>query len=220
MMRFDTVLFDLDGTISDSGLGITRSVAYALSRFGIQVEDIRSLERFVGPPLADSFRDFYHFTLEQCAQGIAWYREYYREKGIHETECYPGICALLRRLHDSGRAVALATSKPTVFAEKIIEEYGVTDCFDLILGCELDGRRGKKTEVMTECLQRLGITKEKKDRTVMVGDRNYDVDGAKYCGIHSIAVTYGYAPPGELEAAGPDFTVHSTEQLAALLLNE
>ena len=116
--------------------------------------------------------------------------------------------------------MALATSKPTVFARVILEEYGVTDCFDLILGCELDGRRGEKIEVMTECLRMLGITGDKKNRAVMVGDRCYDVNGAKHCGVRSVAVTYGYAPEGELESAEPDFTVSSVPELRALLLSE
>ena len=217
---FDIILFDLDGTISDSGPGITRSAAYALEKFGIHVEDPRSLNHFVGPPLTESFRDSFGFTPEQCAQAVLWYRERYKEKGVYETESYPGIRELLRQLHESGKTVALATSKPTVFARVILEEYGVTDCFDLILGCELDGRRGEKIEVMTECLRLLGVTEEQKKCTVMVGDRSYDIHGARACGVRSIAVTYGYAPEGELEAAGPDYTVEDVAGLQALLLSE
>ncbi|MGI6029274.1 MAG: HAD hydrolase-like protein [Candidatus Heteroscillospira sp.] len=217
---FDTVLFDLDGTISDSGPGITRSVAYALEKFGITPPPLEELNHFVGPPLKDSFRDSYGFTPEQCEQAVVWYRERYRAKGVYETAPYPGMCELLRELHERGKTVALATSKPTVFARIVLSDYGVSDCFDLVLGCELDGRRGEKIEVMTECLELLGISGEKKQRAVMVGDRSYDINGAKHCGLRSVAVTYGYAPEGELEAADPDYTVKDAAGLRELLLSE
>lgn len=217
---FDTILFDLDGTISSSGPGITRSVSYALNKFGIQVDDLSSLNRFVGPPLTESFSQFYGLSPEDCQKAIGYYRERYSEKGVHETQCYAGICELIRSLKAQGRTVALATSKPTVFAKMILEEYGITDYFDVILGSELDGARSEKIEVMTQCLEMLGVDNEKKKHTVMVGDRFYDIEGAKSCSVASIAVTYGYANPGELEATGADYIVSSVEELSNLLLSK
>ncbi|MGE4353022.1 MAG: HAD hydrolase-like protein [Oscillospiraceae bacterium] len=215
---FDTILFDLDGTISDSGLGITRSVAYALEKFGIHVADLKTLNTFVGPPLNESFREQFGFSPEECRQAVAYYRERYQDIGVRETESYPGIRELLRKLKGAGKTVALATSKPTVFARVILDEYGVTDCFDLILGCELDGRRSEKIEVMEACLSTLDIdSDEKKKHTVMVGDRHYDIDGAKHCGIVSVGVTYGYAQGDEL--SGADYIVETTEALGRVLLS-
>lgn len=217
---FDTILFDLDGTISDSGVGITRCVAYALSKFGIEVSDLTELNKFVGPPLSESFREFFGFSHTDALKAIEYYRERYSTIGIYETERYEGVCDLISELHDAGKKVALATSKPTVYASKIIEEYGISDCFDVLLGCELDGRRGEKIEVMEECLQMLGVDDERKKKTVMVGDRHYDINGAQHCGIKSIGVTYGYAQGNELEDAGADYIVDSVEGLRCLLLSK
>lgn len=216
---FDTILFDLDGTISDSALGITRCVAHALEGFGIKVDDLKGLNWFVGPPLRDSFARL-GFDEPQVERAVALYRERYEPVGVYETEAYPGVCQMLRRLHDSGKTIVLATSKPTVFAKVVLDDYGIADCFDFVLGCELDGRRDDKTQIMRECLAAVGVEGEKKQRTAMVGDRHYDINGAKACGIKSIAVTYGYAPEGELEAVQPDFIAGSISELEKLLLSE
>jgi len=216
---FDTILFDLDGTISDSGLGITRCVAHALERFDIKTENLSSLTWFVGPPLRDSFAKL-GFNEEQVEQAVAYYRERYEPIGVYETAAYPGVCDMIRTLHEKGKTLALATSKPTVFAKVVLDDYGIRDCFDFVLGCELDGTRDNKIEIMSQCLEALGIDGDKKNRAIMVGDRNYDINGAKANGIKSVAVTYGYAPEGELEAAQPDYIVNTAEELTALLLSE
>ena len=217
---FDTILFDLDGTISDSGPGITRSVAYSLKKFGIIIDDISTLNYFVGPPLKDSFRNNFGFDEEQSEKAVEYYREWYRDKGIHETTVYPGMAELVRKLHDMGKTIALATSKPTVFAKMVIEDYGLTDCFDLILGCELDGSRVEKPEIIAECLEFFGITEEEKHRAVMIGDRCYDILGARACGIASIGLTFGYAPEGEMEEVKPDYIAHSAEDIYSILVSQ
>ena len=216
---FDTILFDLDGTISDSAPGITRCVAYALEKFDIKTGNLSSLTWFVGPPLRDSFAKL-GFDSEQVEQAVAFYRERYEPIGVYETEAYPGVREMIRFLHEKGKTLALATSKPTVFAKVVLDDYGIANCFDFVLGCELDGRRDDKAEIMAECLAALGIEGEKKSRAIMVGDRNYDINGAKANGINSVAVTYGYAPEGELQAAKPDHIVNNTEELQKLLLSE
>ncbi len=216
----ETILFDLDGTLSDSAPGITRCVDYALRKFGIEPESLESLNHFVGPPLRESFTDSYGFDYDQCTRAIEYYRERYRAKGIFETTPYPGVCEMLRELRAAGRCLALATSKPTVFARQIVAEYGIADCFELVLGCELDGTRGEKIGVMRECLATLGIAGEALDRTAMVGDRKYDIESTQLCGVHAIAVSYGYAPPGELEAAGAEITVADSGELLRCLMAE
>ena len=213
------ILFDLDGTISNSGPGITHCVAYALDKFGIHVSELSQLNCFVGPPLRESFSVFYGFSREDSLRAIEYYRERYQAEGIHETAPYPGVCTMIHRLKTDGRRIALATSKPEVFARQIIDEYGLTDCFDAITGCELDGTRSKKTEVMAECIRRLGLTERDLARTAMVGDRNYDVLAARELGVHAVAVSYGYAPPGELEAAGAEYIASDTDELYSYLMS-
>ena len=141
------LLFDLDGTITDSQLGITRSAAYALERFGIHVDDPAALKFFVGPPLHDSFAEHYGFSQEKAVQAVAVYREYYREKGIFENEVYPGIPGLLKDLKENGRTIILATSKPTVFARQILDYFLLSEYFSYISGAELSGVRNNKDEV-------------------------------------------------------------------------
>jgi len=143
----DFILFDLDGTLTDPGEGITNSVAYALKKYGIEVEDKRSLNTFIGPPLHESFQKYYNFSILQSFDAVSKYREYYRDRGIFENRVYDGIPELLSALKAAGKTLIMATSKPTVFAERIAEHYGFRNCFDIIVGSELDGRRVDKVLV-------------------------------------------------------------------------
>ena len=138
------ILFDLDGTITDSQLGITRSAAYALERFGIHIEDPSTLKFFVGPPLHDSFVEHYGFSTEDASRAVDTYREYYREKGIFENEVYPGVPEMLQRLKENGRRIIMATSKPTVFARRILEHFSLDGYFSYVSGAELSGVRNNK----------------------------------------------------------------------------
>lgn len=206
-------LFDLDGTVADNGPGITRSAQYALEAFGIRGEPLDKLERFVGPPLHQSFMEFYGFSQEQAFAAVEKYRERYREKGVYENRLYPGMAELLREL--SQRAVVcLATSKPEVFARQILEMNGVLPCFHQVVGARLDGSLTDKAEVIAACLRALGDPP--KGQAVMVGDRKHDILGAQAVGVPSVGVGYGFAPPGELEAAGADYIVPTVEALGNL----
>ena len=210
------LLFDLDGTVTDSQLGITRSAAYALERFGIHVEDPSTLKFFVGPPLHDTFRDHYGFSAEDADRAVATYREYYRDKGIFENEVYEGIPQLLSELNDAGKTVILATSKPEIFARQILEHFSLSRYFSYLSGAELDGVRNNKDEVIEHALAISGITDRSK--CVMIGDRKHDVIGAKKTGIASLGVLYGYGDRAEHEAAGADVIAEDMAELRKLLL--
>lgn len=210
----DYILFDLDGTLTDPKEGITKCVQYALSRFGIASE-CDALVPFIGPPLLDSFRDFYHMTDEQAQQAVAYYRERFAPVGIFENGVYPGIPALLGALRGAGRRLAIATSKPTVYSVQICDKFGLSEHFEAIVGSELDGRRTDKAEVVSEALRQLGA---KPGNAIMVGDRSYDILGAHRCGVRAVGVSYGYAAPGELERAGADAIADSPAALAPILL--
>ena len=197
----DPILFDLDGTLTESGPGIVSSVRYALARMGGPVLDDEQLRLFIGPPLLDSFRDVCGFDPAEVAVAIAAYREYYATDGQFENSVYDGIPELLTALREAGRTLAVATSKAEVFASSILDHFALTEYFTTVVGSELDGRRTAKSEIITEALARL-------DRptagTVMIGDRSHDVRGAVAVGVGSIGVLWGYGDDAELTAAGAD----------------
>lgn len=208
---YKTLLFDLDGTITDSAPGITNSVSYALSKVGIQVSDKNELRHFVGPPLIDEFRKSYGFSEDEARQLVAFYREYYTVKGIFENNVYRGIPELLGTLQESGRKIILATSKPEVYAKKILEHFGLAKYFDFIAGASLDETRTKKDEVISYALDKTGTEDIK--TTVMIGDREHDVLGAGKFGMDSIGVLYGYGDLAELSAAGATHIAETAEDI-------
>ena len=217
---WNTVLFDLDGTITDSGEGITRSVQYALSEgFGIEVEDLHELDCFVGPPLKEMFMGYAGLTEEEADRAIALYRERYTDRGMFENSVYEGIPELLGKLREEGFVLAVSSSKPTVFCRTILEHFGLSEYFDLIEGSELDGRNARKSEVIDEVAEKLGMA-DRKDEMAIVGDRSYDVRGAKEAGIGSIGVSWGYGPREELEAEDPDCICDSTVELENVLIGQ
>ncbi len=204
-MSYKYILFDLDGTLTDPGEGITNSVKYALQKFGIEVGDKSELNKFIGPPLWDSFEEYYGFTREQANQAVEYYREHFRDKGIFENKVYPGVVELLETLSAEGKKLVLATSKPQVFAERILEHFGLKKYFVFIAGSELDGTRVDKGEAIQFALAGIGV--EKLSQAVMVGDRRHDILGAHKAGIKAIGVLAGYGGGGELLDAGADYIV-------------
>lgn len=212
-------LFDLDGTLTDPKIGITSSVQYALRDFGIEEENLDKLEPFIGPPLIDSFMEFYGMTRSEAEKAVVKYRERFSVKGKYENEIYDGIPELLKCLKEAGKRLAIASSKPTVFVKDILEYFHIQQYFDVIVGSGLDGSRNTKEEVVEEALMQL-YEKEKPDpeRTVMIGDRKFDIKGAKAHGLHSVGCAYGYAAEGELEKAGAEVIVNSVEALKEALL--
>lgn len=213
-MKYRYIFFDLDGTLTDPGLGITNSVQYALRQFGIDVQDRRELYPFIGPPLSESFVKFYGFTEEQAQEAVAQYRVYFADIGIFENAVYPGIPELLKALNDAGMRPVLATSKPAVFAERILEHFDLKQYFHFVSGSELNGARVEKADVIRFALEALSITDP--NDVIMVGDRCFDVEGAAACGISAIGVLYGYGDEKELSHATA--TAKTVADLRDLLL--
>jgi phosphoglycolate phosphatase len=212
MRRYATILFDLDGTLTDPAEGITRSVQYALGKMGIVVADRRALVPFIGPPLHRSFQAYCGYDEVTAFQAVAWYREYYNDIGIYENAIYPEIPALLARLRAGGRALVMATSKPTVYAERIARHFGIADEFAAIVGSHLDGTCTEKAEVVAAALATAAGCDPA--RAVMVGDREHDIMGARANGISALAVGYGFGTPAELRASAPDYHVATVAALA------
>ena len=211
------LLFDLDGTLTDPMVGITSSVQYALEKFGIHVRYLKELIPFIGPPLAESFQKFYGFSKEDAEKAIQYYREYYAPKGIFENEVYEGISEMLAHLTEAGFTLLVATSKPTVFARKVLKHFGMEDYFSFVGGSELDGSRTKKAEVISYILKTCGI--EAKE-AIMIGDRRHDIEGGKACGLESVGVLYGYGTEQELTEAGADHIIRTVAELEDYLRNQ
>ena len=218
-MNRDIILFDLDGTVTDPKEGITRSVAYALAHFGIQVEDMDTLTNFIGPPLVDSFMEHCGATREQAVEMVELYRERYVPIGLFENAAAEGAAEMLKRLKEKGYKTALASSKPEVMCEKVCEYFGFTPYLDVIGGSPLHGDY-TKADVIRDAMARLGLTADRAGEILMVGDRKYDVLGAAECGIACVGLTlFGYAEEGELENAGAVDLVGTMEELEAYILN-
>lgn len=211
------LFFDLDGTLTDPFEGITRSVEYALNHYGITVENRRTLEPFIGPPLADSFIKYYGFSREKAFEAIDVYRERFRDTGLFENEMYNGIPEMLSTLQNAGAEIILATSKPRIFAERILDHFDLTKYFTYVDGSELDGTRVKKDEVIAHALDVLGCNK---NEVVMIGDRLHDIEGAKKNGLDSIGVLWGYGSREELSEAGADHICETIEELTEFLLTQ
>ncbi|EEG74445.1 HAD family hydrolase [[Clostridium] hylemonae] len=214
-MDYKYILFDLDGTVTDPGIGITNSVMHALRKFGIIEEDRSRLYKFIGPPLADSFRQFYEFSEEETARGIEYYREYFTDKGIFENEVYEGMEELLAALNRQGRKLIIATSKPEVFAERILEHFHLDSYFSFVAGATMDEKRVKKAEVIAYALESCGISDL--SGVLMIGDRKHDVIGAHEAGVDVMGVLHGYGSREELEKAGADYIVENVEEIKKFL---
>ena len=192
------ILFDLDGTLTNPKEGITKCVQYALSHFGINRE-CDELTEFIGPPLKEQFMKYASLSEEDGEKAVSIYRERFAPIGLFENELYDGVLEMLKQLKKEGKILAMATSKPTVFAQKIADKFGITPYLSCLVGSELDGRNTDKGEVIKIVMEKLGATPEE---TIMVGDRVHDCKGAEKCGIDCIGVSYGFALKGELESGG------------------
>ena len=216
MNTYEYILFDLDGTLTDPGIGITNSVMYALKKFNIEVPDRTALYKFIGPPLKGSFEEFYHFTPDQSEQAVSYYREYFRKQGMLENVVYDGIPEMLDHLKASGRKLIVATSKPEAFTLEILRHFRLYDYFDFIAGATMDDTRNKKADIIRYALESCGITN--KVSAIMIGDRKHDIIGAKENGLDSIGVLFGYGDRKELTDAGATFIAVSAEEVEKLLL--
>ncbi len=210
------ILFDLDGTLTESATGIINSLKYALERLGVTDYDRTILDKFIGPPLAVSFEKFFGFNGEKCNNAIKIYREYFSEKGLFENSVYAGVEDMLARLKSAGLKLAVATSKPEVFARRILDKFGLSGYFEVICGIPLDNEKMTKAQVIDHAVAELNAAD--KQAVLMVGDRDYDVAGAHQNGIECMGVTYGYGSRSELESAGAEYIAASAEEAAELML--
>ena len=215
-MNWDYILFDLDGTLTEPKLGITKSFQYALESFGIQEDNLDNLEKVIGPPLYHSFVEYYHFTSEEAWEGVRKYRERFETIGWKENKLFHGIPEMLKQLSD--KKLAIASSKPTVFVEKICHYFGIADYFDVLIGSNMDGTNCDKIDIIRLAYEKLGAAD--KDKVVMVGDRKYDIYGAHEFGIQAIGVNYGYAEEKELEEAGADYIAATVSELEKILKSD
>ncbi len=209
------LLFDLDGTLTDPKEGITKSIQYALDFFGVHVEDLDSLCRFIGPPLAPAFSEVYGFSKETAEAALAKYRERFGTVGLFENELYAGIPEVLSDLKKAGYRLFLATSKPTVYAEKILAHFGLSSYFEFVGGAEIGGKRIHKPDVIEYVLAENNLRRED---CVMIGDRKYDMEGGGDAGLATLGVLYGYGDREELETAGADVVIETVEDLRTIFL--
>ena len=212
---YKVVLFDLDGTLIDPKLGIINSVTYALNKYNIKVKDNSELLKFIGPPLVSSFQLFYNFSKEKAIEATNYYRQYYKEKGINENTLYEGVIDILSYLHDNGYVIGLATSKPEVFARHILLHYDILQYFDVIAGATLDGKISEKEQVIELALTKLSNYSH--NEIIMVGDRFYDINGAKHHNLDSIGVLYGYGSIDEFKEANATYIINSIDKLKDIL---
>ena len=215
---FDIIIFDYDGTLVETKLGIMRCAKHALESMGVPVPDIEALNCFVGPPLFQQFYDYAGFEGEDLDKAVKLYRARYTEKGMYETQVFAGMPQLLAALKAAGKTLAVATSNATYYAEKMLKNDGMLDYFDTVVGCGLDGSGAAKTELLSQVFQRLGVTEGDKARCIMIGDRFYDIEGAHAMGLRCVGVRWGSAAGTELEDHGADFIADTVPQLQQLLL--
>lgn len=225
-MRKKYILLDLDGTITDSGEGITKSVQYALEKLGIEERDMSVLKRYIGPPLNESFVRFHGMNEQDSLKAVAYYRERYAVKGIYENKLFEGITEVLSGLKKEGYIVALATCKPEIYVPTILKHFDIEQYFDVAVGSELEGgKRRHKDDVIEEVLRQImkkldidesDIVSVKAD-SIMIGDRKDDVLGAKAAGIESIGLRYGFAEKDELENAGADYILENASDILPFL---
>ncbi|ADL04776.1 HAD family hydrolase [Lacrimispora saccharolytica] len=214
-MNKDYFLFDLDGTLTDPKEGITKSVQYALRHFDIEVNHLDELCCFIGPPLKDSFMEYYGFSEKQAREAIDIYREYFSGKGLYENKAYDGVAEVLQSFLAAGKKLYVASSKPEIFVRKILKHFELDSFFLFMGGADMEETRVKKADVIRYVLKECGI--RDLDKTVMIGDRKHDVLGAKETGIASVGVLYGYGSRQELKEAGADVLAETIFDLQNLI---
>lgn len=215
MTNYQLLLFDLDGTLTESAPGIIQSVRYALDRMGIHETDRDQLYSFIGPPLVESFKRVYGLSEEKAWEAVQYYREYFADRGMFENDLYPGIFSLLQDLGDRKYTLAVVTSKPQVYAEQILDHFRISTYFDFVIGSSLDGTMMHKSDLITHALK--VYSEINKEKILMIGDRRYDVQGAHANGIDAAAVGYGYGNREELAESQPRYYLENVNELIKLL---
>ena len=212
---FKYILFDLDGTLTDPEIGITNGVMYALEKFGIKVNDRKELLCFIGPPLIDSFTQFYDMSHEDALQAIVYYREFFGVTGIYENEVYEGIEEVLATLKEQGKKLILATSKPEKYANIILEHFGLLKYFDCVVGATFDGSLNYKSDIVRVALERGGV--DDITKAVMIGDRHHDINGGKANKLATIGVLYGFGSMEEFKECGADYVAETPADILRII---
>ena len=211
------LLFDLDGTLTNPQEGITKCVQHALRAFDIEEPDLEKLIPFIGPPLIQSFMEFYNMSEGDARKAVSVYRERFSTVGLFENFPYPGIADMLAELKAQGKILAVASSKPTIYVRRILEKFELAPYFDVIEGSNLDGTRVDKKEVIAEVLSQLDNPSV--DDLLMIGDRKFDVIGARETGFGCVGVRFGFAAPDELEQSGAVYIADTVRDLHRYLIN-
>lgn len=212
----DNFLFDLDGTLTDPSLGITKSVAYALRSYGIETEDLSSLNKFIGPPLTDSFKRYYGFSDEEAVKAMWKYREYFSEKGLFENTLYPHVEEMLSSLKEKGKKLLIATSKPEIYTIEILKHFGIYKYFDFVAGNTLEEERATKEAVIAYAIESSGIDPK---NSVMIGDRKFDILAGKSFGMKTVGAEFGFPEENELTKAGADYIAKTYEEMKNIVLS-
>lgn len=215
MKKFDTLLFDLDGTLTDSTEGILKCLAYALERMGYEVPE--DTNKFLGPPLRQSLTEFLGMSMEQADEAVRIFRERYSVVGLFENRVYDGIPGMLERLKSGGKRLMVATSKAEIYAVRIFEKFGLAQYFEIVGGAELDGSRDYKDEVIEYVLAKAGITD--RSTVLMIGDRRQDVLGAHKTDIECMGILWGFGSMEEFMQAGADYIARTPQEAADMLLS-
>ncbi len=217
-MRYDLIAFDLDGTLTEPSSGLIKSFAYALTKMGLDYGTRESLVRYIGPPLYSEWKHEYGLSDEETDLALAYFHEYYADRGWCDNRVYDGVTDMLAALRAAGKRIALATSKPERFATKILDLYGLTPYFDFVAGAISEKIRDKKHEVLAYVLD--AFPDIPRERCILVGDRRYDAEGAAVCGIDSLGVLYGHGSREEITGCGFTYFVEEVKDIASLLLKE
>lgn len=215
---FQTVIFDLDGTLTDPAKGITNSFKHSLKSFGGQIPSYKELCTFIGPPLKDTFRQHFNYDDEKTNEAVKRYREYFTRKGLFENKVYKEIPEVLEVLNMLGKKCYVATSKPEAYSVRILDHFGLAKYFRRICGSNLDESRSNKDEVIAYTLDAAKISDDEKSTVLMVGDRMHDILGAKRNGIQSCGVLYGYGSKEELEEAGADYIAKNVSEVLKIAI--
>ena len=214
----NTILFDLDGTLTDPKVGLTKSIQHALKSFDINVENPDDLVKFIGPAIRPAFKQFYGFDDAGAEKAVEKFRERFLTKGIYENVMYDGVDIMLQKLKDAGKTLIIATSKPTIQAKTVLSYFNLDKYFTYVSGSEMNGDRSEKNEVMQYAIEQNNITDL--SCCIMVGDRKHDIIGAKTVGMKSVGVLYGYGGYDELSKAEADYIVKDIDGLSDLLCSD
>lgn len=212
---YQKILFDLDGTLTDSSLGIINSICFALEKMNLPIPVREDLLPFIGPPLKESFSKFFHLSEEDSQQAVTFYRQYFSEIGLFENQLYPDVIPVLSDLSASGKKLILATSKPEIFAVQILEHFQIKEFFQVIAGATLDGKRSTKADVIQHALEMAQVTDT--SQCLMVGDREHDIEGAKVHLMDAVGVLYGFGSQKELVEAGATYILDKLADLPSLI---